>query len=820
VDVQRKYSLASSNLPTDENRLTCMFDELRQDLRYGARALRKAPAFTLTALLTLALGIGANAAIFSVVRTVLLDPLPFRDAGGLVRVYHANLSSGLARGAVSEPDFVDWTRSSRVAERMGGFLYADGLTGIDLTGTGNPERLSSTLVTDGFFETLGAPPLIGRTLGADDQVPGRNRVVVISHGLWTRRFGADPGIVGRAVTLNKEPFEIVGVMPAPFTYPAGRTIDIWIPLSYFGPDQIGRVRAARFLAVIARLKPGVTERQLRDELSAIAERSARDYSENAGWTSVTTAPIEDTIVGEMRKPLVVLMAAVAMLLLIACVNIAGLLLARASTRETELAVRAALGAGRGRIVRQLVTENLTLALLGGALGVVLAVAAVRAFAAWGAMDLPRPGAIRMDGWVLGFAGALAVVSGLIFGVVPAIKSSTSLEQSLRAGARASIGGAGQRLRSTLVVVEVGLAVVLVVGATLTAKSLVRLLAVDPGFRSSNALVVTMSVPSLEKYTTTLDAIGRIPGVEAAGSIRDLPLRGNGELIRPGIAGRPTPPGGGPMIQRHHISTGYFSAMGIPLRSGRAFELTDRAGSPPVVIINEEFARRTWPGEDAVGKALSFGRTDVPVIGVVANVRQGGLAEAVEPAMYIPVLQQFRSRMTIVVRTAGDPLRLTDAVRRVIWSVNPDQTITDVTTLDAVLGRSVARPRLLAWLLGAFGSIGLTLGALGIFGVLAFAVAQRRREIGVRVALGASPHAVLRLILRQGMVLAVAGTMIGVAAAAILTRWMQSVLFGIEPSDPWTFVQVVAVLLGAATLASWLPARRALAIDPITALRCD
>jgi predicted permease len=797
-----------------------MFDELRQDLRYGARALRKAPAFTLTALLTLALGIGANAAIFSVVRTVLLDPLPFRDAGGLVRVYHANLSSGLARGAVSEPDFVDWTRSSRVAERMGGFLYADGLTGIDLTGTGNPERLSSTLVTDGFFETLGAPPLIGRTLGADDQVPGRNRVVVISHGLWTRRFGADPGIVGRAVTLNKEPFEIVGVMPAPFTYPAGRTIDIWIPLSYFGPDQIGRVRAARFLAVIARLKPGVTERQLRDELSAIAERSARDYPENAGWTSVTTAPIEDTIVGEMRKPLVVLMAAVAMLLLIACVNIAGLLLARASTRETELAVRAALGAGRGRIVRQLVTENLTLALLGGALGVVLAVAAVRAFAAWGAMDLPRPGAIRMDGWVLGFAGALAVVSGLIFGVVPAIKSSTSLEQSLRAGARASIGGAGQRLRSTLVVVEVGLAVVLVVGATLTAKSLVRLLAVDPGFRSSNALVVTMSVPSLEKYTTTLDAIGRIPGVEAAGSIRDLPLRGNGELIRPGIAGRPTPPGGGPMIQRHHISTGYFSAMGIPLRSGRAFELTDRAGSPPVVIINEEFARRTWPGEDAVGKALSFGRTDVPVIGVVANVRQGGLAEAVEPAMYIPVLQQFRSRMTIVVRTAGDPLRLTDAVRRVIWSVNPDQTITDVTTLDAVLGRSVARPRLLAWLLGAFGSIGLTLGALGIFGVLAFAVAQRRREIGVRVALGASPHAVLRLILRQGMVLAVAGTMIGVAAAAILTRWMQSVLFGIEPSDPWTFVQVVAVLLGAATLASWLPARRALAIDPITALRCD
>ena len=522
----------------------------------------------------------------------------------------------------------------------------------------------------------------------------------------------------------------------------------------------------------------------------------------------------------MRKPLLVLMAAVGMLLLIACVNIAGLLLARTSARHTELAVRAALGAGRGRIARQLVTESLTIALAGGALGVVLGVAAVRAFAAWGAIDLPRPGAIRVDGFVLAFTAALSIASGLIFGVVPALRASTNLEQSLRAGSRGSAGGTGQRLRSALVVVEVALAVILVAGAALTAKSLVRLLAVDPGFRPSNALVVTISVPSVQHYVAILDAIHAIPGVEAAGSIRDLPLQGEGELVRPNLAGRPEPPGGSPMVQRHHISAGYFKAMGIPLRAGRTFEPFDRAGSQTVVMVNQEFARLSWPGEDAVGKALRFGRTEIPVIGVVADVRQGGLSEPVKPAMYLHALQQFRSRMSIVVRTSGDPLRHADEVRKVIWSKNPDQTITSVTTLDAVMGRAVARPRLLAWLLAGFGTIGLTLGALGIFGVLAFAVSQRRREIGVRMALGASPRAVLRLILAQGMLLAVMGVLIGVAGAAILTRWMESVLFEVEPSDPWTFAQVIIVLLAAAALASWLPARRALAIDPMTALRCD
>jgi putative ABC transport system permease protein len=360
----------------------------------------------------------------------------------------------------------------------------------------------------------------------------------------------------------------------------------------------------------------------------------------------------------------------------------------------------------------------------------------------------------------------------------------------------------------------------VAGATLAAKSLVRLLAVEPGFRPGNALVVIISVPSIEHYMAILEAVRAIPGVEAAGSIRDLPLQAKGEVVRPDVAGRPTPPGGNPLVQWHHVSTDYFKAMGIPLMAGRTFELTDRRGSPFVVMVNEEFAKRTWPGENAVGKALRFGKTDVPVIGIVGNVRQGGLSEPVEPAVYVHALQQFRSRMTMVVRTSGDPLRYADRVRREIWAKNPDQTITSVTTLDDVLGRSVARPRLLAGLLGAFGIIGLTLGALGIFGVLAFAVSQRRREIGVRVALGASPTAVLRLIVTQGMLLAAGGIVLGVIGATILTRSMASVLFGIEPTDPWTFAEVATVLFAAAALASWLPARRALAIHPVTALRYE
>ena len=772
-----------------------MLDDIRQDLRYGVRSLWRTPGFTAAALVTLALGIGANAAIFSVVRAVLLEPLPFRDPGAIVRIYHASPSNGIAQGAVSEPDFLDWRAASRTAQSMGGIgmprVFRASISRAPATRSDSRRRWSPTVSSRPSARTRSSAYAHRRRSGRRAQ--SRRRIQPRPVDAPIRRGSL---ILGRAVTLNGQPFQVVGVMPPGFTYPAEQSLDAWIPLSFFGPDDIGRSRGAHFLAVIARLKPGATESQIRAELSGVAERLSHDYADNAGWTSVTTAPIAETIVGEVRRPLIVLMVAVGMLLLIACVNIAGLVLARSSGRQTELAVRAALGAGRGRIARQLMTESLMLALLGGVLGSALALAAVQAFDAWGATELPGPGTVRLDSVVLAFCAGVSVLAGLAFGLFPAVKASRQPEASLRAGSRGAVGGTGQRVRSALVVAEVGLAVILVLGAALTAKSFARLIAVEPGFRVSDALVVTTSVPSRERYVAVLDAIRAVPGVEVAGATRDLPLQATGELWRPDIAGRATPIGGSPTVQGHHVSVDYFKAMGIPLKAGRTFTMADREDAPPVAMVNEEFARRNWPGEDAVRKRLRFGDTEVPVIGVVGNVRQGGLAEPVEPAVYLHALQQFRSRMTIVVRTSGEPLRYADTVRRAIWAQASDQTITDVTTLDAVTGRAVARPRALAWLLGGFGLIGLVLGGVGIFGVLAYAVTQRRREIGVRLALGASPRAVLQLVLGQGLLLTAAGIAIGLVGAALLTRFMASVLFGIEPSDPWTFAQVIAVLLAA------------------------
>jgi predicted permease len=828
IDFTRQYCRDEDMRREKERRRMTLVDELLQDLRYAVRSLRGSPGFTATALLTLALGIGGNSAIFSVVRGVLLEPLPFHEPDRLLRVYHANPGNGILRGAMSEPDFLDMQESSRLSQSMGAYFFADGLSGLDLTGSGDPERLSAALVTSGFFETLGTRALLGRTLLFDDHVEGRNRKVVLSHGLWARRFGSDRSLVGQSITLNGNPYEIAGIMPAAFTYPAEQSLDVWIPLSNFGPDQIGRVRGAHFLSVVARLKPGVSQSQLRVELSGFAVTLERTYPDNPGWTAVSTLGIRESMLGQVQRPLLVLMVAVAMLLLIACVNIASLLLARANARQRELAVRAALGAGRGRIARQLLTESLVLALGGGLLGVAVAIAAARVLGTSGVSDLPRAPGIGLNGAVLAFTLGVSVLAGVLFGLAPTLRASRGLERSLRTGARGSVGGAGRRVRSGLVIVEVALAVILVVGAGLATKSFARLLSVNPGFRAYDGLVITMSIPGffetrearLDYYVRVLDAIRAVPGVQAAGSIRDLPMLGRGESLRPEIPGRPTPSGGNPSVQWHHVSTDYFKAMGIPLLTGRTHELSDRADTPPVVVVNEEMARRNWPGEDAVGKVVLIGRTEMRVIGVVGNVRQNGLAEPVEPAMYIHALQNFRVRMTIVARTSGNPLSYAAAVRNAIWQLEPTQTITSVTTLSAVLGHSVARYRLLAWLLAVFGFTGLVLGALGIFGVLAHAVNQRRQEIGVRAALGASPRAVLVMVVRHGMMLALGGVAIGVSGAALLTRFMQTVLYGIEPSDPLTFAQVAVVLMATALLASWLPARRALAIDPVTALRYD
>ena len=829
LEFTRQYCYREDTLRAGEVLRMTFVDELGQDLRYAARALRRAPGFAAVALLTLALGIGANTAVFSVVRGVLLSDLPFGATDRTVRLWHANHQTSTERGAISEPDFLDWRAQSRLAESMGGFFFADGLSGVDLTGEGNPERLSAALVTDGFFETLQTRPLLGRTLSPDDQVAGNNRVVVLGHGLWTRRFNADPAILGRTIQLNGTPFTVVGVMPPAFSYPANNSLDAWIPLSFFGPESIGRARGARFMGVVARMKPGATADQLRADLRTVNQRLASTYAENRGWDDVTLLPIRDAIVGEVRRPLIILLGAVSLLLLITCVNIASLLLARASARQGELTVRAALGAGRRRIVRQLLTESLLLSSIGGVLGVAIAFGALRALRLSG-IEIPGIASVRIDVVMLGFALLIAVASGALFGLLPALRAaSSSLQLSLRADSRGTVGGRGQKLRSSLVLAEVALAVMLVIGAGLATKSFARLIAIDPGYRTENTLVAMMSIgdrhPTPEDrvtyYYRVLDAIAAVPGVRSVGSVRDLPTIGTGEKSPAAGAASPLRDDQRPLAQFHQVSTDYFKALGIPLKEGRSFERTDRAGNPFVVIINQELGRRLWPGEKSfAGKSLQFGQDRIPIVGVVGDIRQAGIASPPEPAIYLHVLQSFRSRMSIVIRTEGDPLSVAGAVRRAIWSVDPSQTITRVAPFEEIVGRSVARERALAWLLALFGLIGLTLGALGIYGVLAFAVTQRRKEIGVRVALGASPASVMQSIVGQGVGLAAIGVVIGLVGARFLAHAMQGVLFEIQATDLVTFAEVAGVLLGAATLASWLPARRALRIDPVSALRAD
>ncbi len=804
------------------------FEELRQDLTYAFRSLRAAPGFTLVALLTLAIGIGANTAIFSVVRGVLLRPLPFPAADNVVRVWQASRANNELRERLGEPTFRDLRAATRTLQTMGTYWFFGG-AGIDLTGSGGPQRLEAAFVSDGFFETLRTPALVGRTFRPEENVSGNDRVVILSHGFWQRRFGGDREIVGRQVTLDGAPYSVIGVMPPAFTYP-GERLDVWVPLSQLTEDESPRVRANRFLDVVARLAPGTTPEQARSDLSAIVARLAQQHPQDKLYPDVTLMPIGDAITGEVRAPLYVLLGAVSFVLLIACVNIASLLLARATVRQRELAVRAALGAGRGRITRQLLTESLTLALLGGVLGLALAYAGVRGLTALGAAELPRASAIGIDPVVLGFTFAIAVAAGLLFGLMPAMGASNpDLQGTLRAGARGTIGGRGQRLRGVLVVAEVALAVILVAGAGLATKSFARLLDVNPGFRPDNVLTLTVSLPSDLQYeksadylTAIIDRLRAVPGVSAVGAAKDLPFRGMGEerrlQIPPPADGSPAPEA--PRVNVFHVGGDYFRAMGIPVRQGRVFNSGDRGDAPVRVVVNEALVRRHFSDGRAVGKNLTFAFGDVPIIGVVGDVRQRALTEPAEPMAYIHLPQNMRYGLTVVLRTQGDPVRYTAAVREAVSTVNRNQTITAISSLESIVSRTVARPRLLATLLVLFGAMGLTLGALGIYGVLAYAVSQRRQEIGVRVALGAAPRSIIGLVVGQGMGLAAAGMIAGLAGAFLVTRVMQSVLFEVGVTDPSTFALVVIVLLGVAFVASWLPARRATRIEPVTALRYD
>ncbi|MEA2693840.1 MAG: hypothetical protein QOJ16_3227 [Acidobacteriota bacterium] len=827
---EARRSLRTLDLETEAvKRRRDYMGDLKQDLSVALRIFRSSPVFAATAILTLALGVGANTAIFSVVNGVLLRPLPFPHPEELFFAWSANRTAGNFESLVSPVDLDDWRAQRRRLTDLGGYWYKEGGSGIDLTGMGEPRRLSAVFVTPGFFTTLGIQASAGRLPREDEMVRGgRDRVAVLTHGFWQRQLGGSRAAIGSRLTLGGAPYEVLGVLPPGLGFPSEQA-EVFIPYSTIPDDAIPRLRDVRILSVIARGRPGVTAAEAKAELDTIARRLAAQYPQDAAWDSATVRPLHETITGPVRRGLLVLFGAAAFILLLACVNVASLLLARATVRGREIAVRAALGAGRGRIVRQLLTESLLLALLGGAAGLGVAAGGVRLLLALAAGQLPRGSEVRLDGPVLAFALGVTVVAGLLFGLVPALRaSSSSLEGTLREGGRGMVGTDAQRFRSGLVIAEVALAVMLVVGAGLMTRSFVRLLRVDTGFRPDHLLVMNFSinVDLHPKYTLyyqqVLEAVRKVPGVITAGAIKDAPFQGEGErygFLPPGLA---VPPGEEPpTAPLLHVSDGYFQAIGARMVEGREFTPGDNATSPVVLVVNEAFARRWFPGERAVGKELIiWGKTRVPIVGVVHDIRQSAVEKPAEPSMYIANQQNGRARVMLVVRTAGEPLALAPAVREAIWSLDRSQPITSISTFDDIVSGAMARPRLLTSLLGAFAGLGLLLSALGLYGVLSYLVNQRQREIGVRLALGANPVGVLRSVVGRGLGLTAIGLAVGLAGAFALGRSLSGVLYGVEPTDPATFAGVTVILLGVAALASWLPARRAAEVNPAVMLRAE
>lgn len=816
---------------------------LIQDLRYGLRTLRKSPGFTIVAILTLALGIGANTAIFSIVNAVLLKPLPYPQSDRLLFLgSQRSQSAGIDQPAtLSYPDFFDWRANARSFTAMA--CYHTG--NFTLTGLDEPLHVTGETVSADFFSTLGTSAFLGRGFTRDEEKPG-TRVVVLSHQLWQSAFHGDRNIVGRAITMDKQSYTVVGVMPAGFAFPLDDVPpSLW---RTFGPEAEGTdpkeppitaQRGAHFLNAVARLKPGVSLETARQEIKTIAHNLAAQYPDtNKKFSSANVTTELEHLVGDRRAPLMILLVSVAVVLLIACVNVANLLLVRASKRNREIAVRAALGARRSRVARQMLTESMVLGLGGALLGIPLATWALKLFINLNAADLPRIQSAGLDGSVLAFTAAIALVTSIIFGLIPALRaSSPNLSEFMKEGRGTTAGASHQRLRGTLVVLETTLGLALLVIAGLLLRSFHRILSVDPGMDPHNVLTFALDLPEkkysdqqqLEFYKQLLPRLRSLPGVVSAAGVTPLPLSGNNYIISFQIEGRPVPRAEEPSADIKIATPDYFQTFKIPLISGRDFTERDDSNAPGVVIVNQAFAQRYFPNENPLGKRFTPGATNHgdpkprEIVGVVGNVKSRRLDVEDLPEYYVPLAQLNFGSMPICLRTSVDPHSVTSAVRNAVSSMDPDLPLYDIKTMDEYLSATLATPRFNAMLLEAFAGLALLLTGIGLYGVVSYAVAQRTHEIGVRITLGATRSSVVGMVLKSGLQLTAIGVAGGVALSLAATRFissLSSVLFGVKPTDALTFAAVIAMVTAVSLLACYIPAWRASKVDPMLALRYE
>jgi len=809
-----------------------MFGILR-DVRYGMRLLAAKPGFAAVALLTLALGIGANTAIFSVVRGVLLAPLPYPDPGRIVTVHGQLLKYDLTDLATSEPELSDYREQATPFEALAAYSTAQ----FNVTGGRSPEFATGARVNAELFPILGTQPALGQPFTAAEDAPGVAPVTVLSDGFWKRRFAGNPNVLGQAVVLNGRPTTIVGVMPAGFSFPDS-AVDLWTPLQLGPPEPSNR--GNHYLNVVARVKAALTVEQASSEMAVLAKRMSDESPGGYGYGKygwgIWLQPLQEQIVGGTRPALLVLLGAVGCVLLIACVNVANLLLARTASRQREVALRAAVGAGRGRLVRQLLTEALVLGAAGGGLGILLAWWGMDALLALAPTAIPRQGEIRIDAVVLAFTGGLSLASAALFGMLPALQlAHGDLHGSLKDGARASLGRRGRRLGNTLVVSEVALALVLLVAAGLMIRSFAQLLAVDPGYDPQGVLTGRVFLPATAYSEAhqqagfaeqVVERLAALPGVTAAGVVSELPLGGSYSSGTVAIEDHKGDAENQDLeADQRAISPGYFAAMGIPILAGRAFAPQDSAEAPGVVIVDESMVRRFWPDRDPLGRRVKLGGQDstspwLTVVGVVRTVKQFGLDAEGREQVYFPFAQAPTQEMALVLRAAGDPAGLAPALRSAVLAVDASQPVFDLLPMAARVSDSLSRSRFSLALLLVFAAVALVLAAVGIYGVMTCSVSQRRHEIGVRLALGAQAAEIFRLVLRQSALLAVGGVALGLLGALAATRLLGSLLFRVSAFDPATYLVVAGLLVTVTLFAGYLPARRATRVDPMAALRCD